>query len=155
MASITLSIEMDRMPEPYLDEQVISGWIEARLTDARNTFIDHVNTPASVSRTVASVIGNPPRGWRSAARTGAHIARRRSVRGIQDYPQRRTGELSESVPEPEMIDPRRGRIYSTAPYAGYLANAGYKMLGDALKEVLEERPQLEVLASAVKPDRGG
>lgn len=43
MIGISVSIEFDDLPEPMIDEDGISNWIEARLNAARNLFIQRVS----------------------------------------------------------------------------------------------------------------
>ena len=127
MANFNISINLPQLPIPTVDEDGVTRWLEARLNDARNTFIEAV-TPQAV---------DPQRPVRSRA---------------GQFPTGQTGQLAASVGPPE-VSGREGRIYSSAEYAPYLARSGRLMLGDALSQALEDRPQLDVLASAVKFSR--
>lgn len=134
MATLTLRIEIDDLPTPVLDDEIITEWIEERLSDAQETFVQAAS------------------GSGSAAPQGSRRRTRHSAPG--DYPASDTGRLVNSLAH-EMTDVRAGRLFSDAEYAGCLARgtsrmAPRRMLGDALSETLSNRPELDKLASAVR-----
>lgn len=130
---ITIQLELEGMPtEAVIEDDVISAWIEARLNDGRNTFIQNVS-----------------RGGGSGHRYGNHTA---SAPG--EYPATDTGRLVNSV-DYQMHNPREGALVSDVKYAEYLTDgtqfmAPRKMLADALAEALAARPASDDLAKAVK-----
>jgi len=140
MASLSISVEIDpALPTPGVSDEAISTWIEARLNDARNLFIQQMS-----------------RGGGSGAyyRRGG---KRRSAPG--EYPVTEAGtadagRLVNSV-QYEMRGPHEGALFSEVQYATYLAEgtrhmAARRMLADALTEVLESRPREDALASAAR-----
>lgn len=137
MATFDVNIEIDELPEPSIDDDAISNWIEARLNEGRNLFVNKVN-----------------RGHGSGVR---YRRRRRSEHqgsAPGDFPAGDTGALAASIGV-EMEGPRSGRLFSDIEYARYLTEgtmhmALRKMLHDAMQEVLEQRPQTDQLANAAK-----
>src|SRR5262245_5059366 len=130
-ATATFTLTLRNMPQPALDERLITHWIEARLNDARNHFIRNVS-----------------RGGGAGRQYGSHRA---SAPG--EYPATDEGRLVNSI-DYRMTGPRSGRLHSDLIYAGYLTTgtermAPRKMLVDALNETLSERPENDVLARAV------
>lgn len=135
MAGISVTVDFDNMPEPYIDDDAISAWIDARLNDTRNRFIQ------SVSRTVGTRSGATYR----RGRRRIHVA---SAPG--QYPATDSGRLVSSIYF--SVSGREGTIYSSVEYARFLAEgtkdmAARLMLDDALREVLESRPASDRLAS--------
>jgi len=137
MAQVNISIELDDLPTPGLDDAEISGWIEARLNDARNLFIMRVSRGGGSGRVY---------------RRGLRTQHRASSPG--EYPATDEGRLVGSI-NYEMHGPREGAIYSEVEYARYLTEgtahmAQRLMLADALREVLANRPATDRLVRAAK-----
>jgi len=140
MATINISVDLEDLPIPTISDDAISTWIEARLNDARNLFIQRVSRGGGGGRTY---------------RRGRGRVHRASAPG--EYPATDTGRLVNSVAF-EMHGPRSGSIFSDLEYAKYLAEgtgggermAARRMLADALREVLESRPNTDPLARAAR-----
>lgn len=129
--TITISVEVSPLIDCKIDDNVIESWLEARLDDARNTFI--TNSSGS-----------------GGGRGGA------SAPG--EYPAVQTGRLIGSI-EVEVAG-RAGDISSPVEYAGYLTTGTSKMearlmLADALDESLSARPEAAELAKAATFTTGG
>lgn len=128
----TITVELHNLPTPMIDDRVISGWIERRLNDARNTFIRNVS-----------------RGGGGGRLYGKHRA---SAPG--EYPATGTGRLVNSV-HFQMNSPREGVLDSDLVYADYLTGGTQymlprRMLGDALSDVIRTRPEFDKLAGAAR-----
>lgn len=139
MAGIKISIEFDDLPEPQIDEADIALWVEARLNDARNMFIEQVSRGAG--------------GGKTYRRSRGRIVHQASEAG--EYPVTDKGGLVGSIYY-QMHGFSEGSLYSNLEYAKFLADPGTryiaprKMLDEAIKEVLENRPSADVLARAAK-----
>lgn len=130
-ATVKMTIHMQPLPNPVIDDARIAQWIENRLNDARNTFIRNVSRGAGGGRMY-----------------GSHKA---SAPG--EYPVTDTGRLVNSV-DYQMTGPREGKLISDIVYAAYLTSGTFKMaprkmLVEALEEALDARPHEEELARAV------
>lgn len=137
MVAVNISFDMDELPVPAVSDDAITAWIEARLNDARNLFIQRVSRGGGGGRTY---------------RRGRGRYHRASAPG--EYPATDTGRLVGSV-NYQMYGPREGALFSDLEYARYLregtANmAARRMLGDALTEVIESRPATDILARAAR-----
>lgn len=137
MASVTVSIDVGDMPQPTIDDDAISSWIEARLNDARNLFVQRVSRGGG----------------------GGRVYGRREHRASApgEYPATDSGRLVNSV-HYEMRGPREGALFSDVEYAAYLTEGTFKMaprlmLADALEEVLNNRPRTDVLARVARMER--
>lgn len=136
MVSVNINIEIDEMPRPHLDEDAITSWIEARLNDARNTFIMNMGRGGGSGRIY--------RRGRSLHRASAP----------HEFPATDSGRLANSV-HAEMRGPRDGVLTTDIVYARYLTDGTIhmeerRMLRDAIIEVLENRPSSDALASAAR-----
>lgn len=119
--TVTVTTKSDGI-NAHIDDATITAWIEERLNDARNRFITSMGS-------------------------GGH-----SAPGA--YPNQQTGALASSV-DSEMTGAREGHLFSDIEYAGYLAEgtskmAKRKMLWEAMTETIDERPETDQLAEAVK-----
>src|SRR5262249_29267012 len=137
MAQVNISVQLDDLPTPAISDDEISTWIEARLNDARNLFIQRVSRGG---------------GGGQVYRRGTRRQHRASAPG--EYPATDSGQLAHSVAY-EMHGPRDGSLFSDVSHARYLPEgtadmAARRMLADALTEVLENRPRGDVLASAAR-----
>jgi len=129
--SVKLSVKIGKRIAAHIDNDTIEGWLFDRLNDARNAFIMHA-TEGGSGRTY-----------------GGHVA---SAPG--EYPQSVTGQLANSI-DPQIHDSRSGTLTSDVVYAGFLTSgtsimAPRQMLADVLEEVIDERPNKDRLARAVK-----
>ena len=134
--TITISQNLSNPIGAGIDDAVIGEWIEQRLNDARNTFIQHMSG------------GGGGQSYRRG-KQGHHQA---SAPG--DYPATDSGRLANSV-DYQVTGPREGKLFSDIEYAAYLTDgtskiAPRKMLVDALDEVMAARPNTDELAQAVK-----
>lgn len=137
MVSVNLSFDLDDLPEPKVDDEAISTWIEARLNEARNLFVQRVSRGGGGGRVY---------------RRGRHITHRAS--GPGEYPATDQGRLVNSIAT-QMHGPREGSIFSDLEYSRYLTEgtahmSARRMLRDALLEVLENVPGTDRLANAAK-----
>ena len=128
--SVSVTVEVGHL-SAEIDDDVIADWIESRLNDGRNTFIMHMSD-----------------GGHGYA-YGDHVA---SAPG--EYPQTWGGALANS-PTPEMHGSRSGSLTSDLEYAGYLTTGTTimeprQMFAEALREVIDARPETDVLRGAVK-----
>jgi len=131
--SVSISVKLSKKLRVRIDDDAIADWIDDRLNDARNSFIEHM-TEGGSGRTY-----------------GGHVA---SAPG--EYPQSWSGHLANSV-QPELHGSRAGSLTSDAQYAVYLTTGTTKMdprlmFADVLEEVIEARPRRDKLADAVKID---
>lgn len=138
MAGVHVTIEFDALPEPEIDDEAITAWIESRLNDARNLFIRNVSRGHG--------------GGRTYRRSRGRIVHKASA--PDEYPATDGGRLVGSI-APQMLGPREGALYSNVEYARYLAEgtqhmAPRRMLADAIAEVIENQPRGDVLASAAR-----
>jgi len=129
--SVTITVDVGDLPTVSIDEDVIADWIEGRLNDARNVFIQHMTEGGS------------------GITYGDHVA---SAPG--EYPQSWDGGLINS-PMPEMHGTRSGSLTSDLIYAGYLTTGTTKMaprqmFAEALDESISARPEEDALRAAVK-----
>jgi len=136
MASVSVTIDIDEMHVPKIDEAAVGRWIESRLNDARNRFIQRVSRGGGAGRI-----------YRHGKRSQHHA----SAPG--EYPATDSGRLVNSV-HYEMRGPYSGALVSDVGYAGFLTEgtvrmAPRKMLADALHEVLESNPRKDLLARAL------
>jgi len=137
MAQINISIDLEDLATPTIDNDQISTWIEARLNDARNLFIQRVSRGGGGGRTY---------------RRGRGRTHRASAPG--EYPATDSGRLANSIAY-QMHGPREGSVFSDLEYARYLTEGtahmeARRMLADALTEVLENRPATDTLAAAAR-----
>lgn len=137
MVAINVSFDLDDLPEPAVDDAAISAWIEARLNDARNLFIQRVSRGGGGGQTY---------------RRGHGRYHRASAPG--EYPATDSGRLVNSV-NYQMHGSREGSLFSDVEYSRYLTEgtvhmAARRMLADTLTEVLENRPASDRLASAAR-----
>ena len=136
-ASIT--VRVPTLPTPQISDDEIARWIEGRLNNARNRFVQHVMTGSHGGRRyIKGVRGNI-----------IHVA---SAPG--EYPATDTGQLVNSV-RYDMIDRHSGELTSDVRHARFLTEgtshmAPRKMLGDVLREELEARPATDELARAAR-----
>jgi hypothetical protein len=136
MALVGLEITMKNLPRPLRDEHAVTAWIEARLNDARNTFVRNVSRGTGGGRVYS-------RGRRT---------HRASAPG--EYPATDTGRLVNSV-DYRMVSPTEGVLFSDIDYAEYLTKgtrhmAKRKMMREAVEEALASRPVPADLKGAVK-----
>jgi len=137
MASVNITVDLEDFPLPAVDDDQITGWIEARLNDARNLFIQRVSRGGGGGRTY---------------RRGRGRQHRASAPG--EYPATDQGRLVNSISY-QMHGPRSGSIGSEVQYAKFLTEGtahmeARRMLADALQEVLDNRPSTDPLARAVR-----
>lgn len=138
MASLSVSIDIDpEIGAPSLSDDVISAWVEARLNDARNIFIQRMSRGGGSGRLY---------------RHGRRTVHRASAE--HEYPATDSGRLVNSV-DYEMRGPREGALVTQVEYAKFLTEgtahmAARRMLADALAEALENRPQGDALARAAR-----
>jgi len=137
MASISITVDLDRLPTLEISDDVVTNWIEARLNDARNTFIQNVSRGGGGGRTYRR------------GRRGMHRA---SAPG--EYPVTDSGRLVNSV-NFVVHSAQEGVLYADVEYAKFLTEgtarmAARRMLADALTEVLESRPREDALARAAR-----
>src|SRR5262245_16673354 len=109
MAVINISIEVEDIPEPAVDDEQISRWIEARLNRARNLFIQRVSRGGGTGRSY---------------RRGRQSVHRASAPG--EFPATDSGRLVNSVWY-QMLGPREGMLYSDLEYAAYLTTGTRNM----------------------------
>ena len=123
MAGITLNVSFDfsGFPEPIIDEEIISQWLQERLDDARNHFVQEASGPSQ------SAPGAYP-----GLRTGQLVG------SVNVEAGGREGTMSSGVE------------YAGYLTHGTRRMASRKMLADALDESLSARPQTDQLAQAVK-----
>lgn len=137
MVAVNVSIDLDDLPEPSIDDDAVSDWIARCLNEARNLFIQRVSRGGGSGKTY---------------RRGRGRYHRASSAG--EYPATDSGRLVSSI-DWRMNGPREGTLYSDLEYSRYLADgtgrmSARRMLGDALTEVLESRPATDRLASAAR-----
>ena len=131
---VSVRVDVPTILVPEVDDDVIAGWIEARLNNARNHFIMQMARGGGGGRVY---------------RRGQKF-HRASAPG--EYPVTDGGRLANSV-SIQMTDKLEGRLSSDVEYAEYLTSgtsrmAPRKMLADALQEMMERRPMFTDLARA-------
>lgn len=129
MAQVSISIELDDLPMPAVDEDRIQTWIGARLNDATNLFKQRVQRGQGTGK-------YHRRGGKRRSAPGEYPV---TEAGTAD-----AGTLANWVSW-EIVGPREGVLYNDAPYARYLVEGTIymeprKMMRDALEEVLLDRP---------------
>jgi len=132
MASVRITVVLTGVPDAEISDEIISEWIENRLNDGRNVFIQHAS-----------------RGGGGGRVYGSHRA---SAPG--EYPATDSGRLVNSV-DAELLSAREGQLHSDVAYASYLTTgtshmAPRQMLREALEEAISARPNPEELAKAVR-----
>lgn len=138
VAMISIDVNLRELPTPSIDDDVIQSWIETRLDDAKNTFLDHIGTgTGQARRTYRRMEGGTLR------ETTPTI-----------WPQSETNTLARSI-DVRMTGARDGSLFSDVAYAGFLTSgtvhmAARQMLASARDEVLTNSPRRDLLASAAK-----
>jgi hypothetical protein len=144
MATVTVS----QVPKASIDGNAVRRWISGRLNDTRNRFILQMARGPGGGKVhrkgktvhVASKAGEYP--LTDSGRLWGSV-------GGQDYGQ----AWFRGTVEAEEEGPFTGSIYSNLQYASFLEEgtahmAARRMLGDALAEMLDSRPEADELAKA-------